>query len=474
MPLKREGRKSVRCLALKFVSFALVTTHTIVWSHFNNSPGRNFLKINLLGLNNRKSFSSITKISTKNARKQLNTGFFYGIGEDILRQEKQEQNEEVISKMSSKSQRSESEQLYETINEFRVTAKEIRESLQDFRKELQDLSNLMKKGGDVDGNNVVGNNVVGNKLKHKNEFEAIAKDVEEWAERMISEGEEEGWREVLCNKFLRKRYNPRGNIQCFLKWMPDSRGQKSCSSEEFPCVKLFATIDAPLEDVCEYLSEPTNVPEYNDLVIQHHDIESIAPHAKICWAACPKILIINPRDFVSFCYLKWKKDGTQIVLNQAVDHPSKPANSVEENGTFCRASAFRGANIISRHPKYHDKTLLALLSHADPGGNIPRWSLKTCVNTLAPIEPFKLCHKIEKRVQASIAARKKTETVEMTSSSPSTISKRPGGLSQLGYACFWPQGGGLVENDFNEVENTEHFDDRFNQITNNDDDTHLR
>jgi len=65
--------------------------------------------------------------------------------------------------------------------------------------------------------------------------------------------------------------------------------------------------------------------------------------------------------------------------------------------------------------------------------------MKSAVNTLAPIEPFKLFHKIEKGAQLT---RPPPETSFV---SKGKRSSRPGGLSQMGYACFWPNGGGLSE-----------------------------
>ena len=68
--------------------------------------------------------------------------------------------------------------------------------------------------------------------------------------------------------------------------------------------------------------------------------------------------------------------------------------------------------------------------------------MKTAVNAVAPIEPFKLFHKIEQRV---IASKKDRESRAQNVSSIAGRSSKPGGLSQIGYACFWPNGGGLKE-----------------------------
>ena len=109
-------------------------------------------------------------------------------------------------------------------------------------------------------------------------------------------------------------------------------------------MKCIAKIDAPLRDVCYYLSDEKRLPEYNDLVIENHDIDEILPHSKICWGSSPQILFIKPRDFITFCHLHWKKDGTQVVVNQAVEHEDHPPVEKEGQGKYARAYAIRGAN----------------------------------------------------------------------------------------------------------------------------------
>lgn len=72
------------------------------------------------------------------------------------------------------------------------------------------------------------------------------------------------------------------------------------------------------------------------------------------------------------------------------------------------------------------------------------------MNALAPIEPFKLFHKInEKVVHCQPHLRKQIIDEEKSGTSSRNVtsgkSHRPGGISQLGYACFWPDGGGKIE-----------------------------
>jgi hypothetical protein len=112
----------------------------------------------------------------------------------------------------------------------------------------------------------------------------------------------------------------------------------------YPCLKCFSTIAAPIENVCQYLAESVHVPEYNDLITHHKDLEEISSKSKICWAMTPQILFVKPRDFVTYCQYWWKNDGTQVVVNQACDHDEAPENTNEDEGAVCRAYALRGAN----------------------------------------------------------------------------------------------------------------------------------
>lgn len=76
---------------------------------------------------------------------------------------------------------------------------------------------------------------------------------------------------------------------------------------------------------------------------------------------------------------------------------------------------------------------------------MPQWASKTAVNALIPIEPFKLFHKINENVKRNQPQlRELMERAEMVSL-PGGRSPRPAGIAQMGYACFWPNGGGLME-----------------------------
>ena len=127
--------------------------------------------------------------------------------------------------------------------------------------------------------------------------------------------------------------------------MSDSRGEHGSGDKtDYPCIKCYSTIDAPMDKVCSFLADERNMPVYNELIEDHCDIEEITPHSKITWSKCPKILFVKPRDFVTFCYHRWWRDGTQVIVSQACDHEDKPGVMEEGVGDVCRGFALRGAN----------------------------------------------------------------------------------------------------------------------------------
>lgn len=446
--------------------------------------------------------------TTKKKRRQNNSGFYYGIRDDVFFPQQDEDNGDVKEKNESpksntrtntsqgtklkqhkKGDDLSSGTLADIMGETLLELREMREDIMALREEMQYMKEEMKrqehmrsdmrdKSRELDDQDIEYPshedhplNLV-ERMRRQKEFEDIGRDVEKWAHKLLFEedGEEYGWKEVKCNKMLKNKFNPLGTTTCYIKWMKDSRGKHSNpnNDQEFPCMKVFASINSPIEDVCDYLSQEEHMSEYNDLVIAHKDLENITPHSKICWSQCPPILFIKPRDFVTFCHHRWRRDGTQIIVSQACDHQDSPGNVEESDNHACRAYSLRGANcklihnpdnvicnyicshslifssVIGRDPSDPEhKTRIAILAHADPGGNIAPWAQKAAVNAVAPIEPFKLFHRINEQVQIYRSTRPSQRTNFVHSLHGH--SPRPAGISQLGYACFWPQGGAKVD-----------------------------
>ena len=326
-------------------------------------------------------------------------------------------------------------------------------------------------------------------VQRRREYEQLAQQVEQWAEQILfptnsnsnqqldastttttPQTANDDWVEVECHKMVRHKFNPDGRTRAYLKWMKDTRGpyditQKQSESQEsakkyapgdqeWPCIRLYATIDAPVDEVCLYLSQAQRLDEYNTLLEGHRDLEEITSHSKICWGQTPQILFVKPRDFVTFCSHRWRRDGTQVVINQACDgHPGAPVN----------AHAIRGATFIGPHPSGDpNRTHIAMLAHASPGADVPAWACRAAIQSLAPLEPFRLFYRINRGVQEARDELKALQAAELvrtanksngnnnnSNGSPSSIPgpRRPAGLAQMGFACFWPNGSGGSESD---------------------------
>jgi len=199
------------------------------------------------------------------------------------------------------------------------------------------------------------------KRSRKRDFDRISKEVEQWAVKLLFEEERtgNGWKEISCNNMMRKKFNKDGRTQVYLKWMADSRDEQDRESDisdknnlDYPCIKCYSTIDAPMETVCSFLSNEETIPIYNELVVDHDDVEEITPHSKITWTKMPKVLFVKSRDFVTFCSHRWWRDGTQVIVNQACEHEDRPGVMEEGQGDATRGFALRGANCeYSLRPK---------------------------------------------------------------------------------------------------------------------------
>ena len=128
--------------------------------------------------------------------------------------------------------------------------------------------------------------------RHK-EFETIGKDVELWAEELFSS--KGGWKEIECHPALKRKFNPLGKTQQFVKWMKDPRGRHGNPKDMqcHPCMKLHAVIDAPFALVCRYLSQEHRYREYNSLLVDQKDVEELTPHSKICWSQSKKLCALQ-------------------------------------------------------------------------------------------------------------------------------------------------------------------------------------
>jgi len=406
------------------------------------------------------SVRTVSSISTDKGRTKArirgllkfvgSTGFYYGIDAQTM-----------ISSGGPRKPRPPKleDSLITAIEELKL----MRQEMEQMRLEMQQLKRKML--GDDDSSFQI-DDYASSETKEKalrkrqKEADKLAAEIESWAETLLTEGEEDGWSPVECSKMIRASVNGMERTTAFIKWMVDPRGEKADREDnvKHPCIKCDSIIDAPLELVCTYLSQREVFPNYNDVVEKYEDLEEISPHAKICWSSSPQILFVKPRDFVTFCHHRWKPDGSQVIVNQACEHPKFPLEKMEKEGKSCRGYALRGANFISRCSEDPMKTKITIVAHCRPGGGLPEWATKTAVKTLAPLEPFKLFHKINEQVlrNKDQIQERLNDAEERGTTMPPGRSWRPGGFAQIGYACFWPNGGGKEErsdiNDFSPMD----------------------
>lgn len=326
---------------------------------------------------------------------------------------------------------------------MKILLGQYREGLEAYREEIRDLRKDVRKLQGIEDDEL--EEELPKVTLKKGEWDQIGLEIERWAQKIADEKIEDGkdgWKEIIVSRMC-SNFNKDGRIKCYLKWMKDSRGiwADQADNQVYPCIRVQTTIDAPLEMVCRYLADEKSLPDYNALVQKHKDLEDITPYSKICWGQSPKILFVKPRDFVTFCHHRWKRDGTQVVVNQACNHDDYDYLEKTDKKSL-KAYALRGGNFISPHPEDPNKTNLCIVAHANPGPDISPYWTRVAVNQLVQIEPFKLFHKIN--YFAKQYAPSNDDKVQLVNSSPGR-SKRPGGLSQMGYACFWPNGGGLKE-----------------------------
>ena len=305
-----------------------------------------------------------------------NTGYYYGLQPDKIfpydssrHRANMEQEQQQIAMAQA---------LTETLEEMKAMRKELqilRRDMYEMRKKITGEKDLEFSGGPVEELNPEAVRLA--REKRFQQFEKIGKDVELWARKKLFEEDRagDGWTEVPCNKMLAKTVNPDGRTTCYIGWMKDSRGEDAVPGDDrdYPAVKVYSTIDGPLDDVCTYLSRQEHMTDYNGILTEQKELEVISPHSKICVAKSPQVLFVKPREFVSFIYHRWLRDGSVVMVNQAVEHKDAPPEKEEGKGKACRAYALRGATFISPDPDDPQKTRFAMIAHAAPGGGLPHW-----------------------------------------------------------------------------------------------------
>ena len=191
--------------------------------------------------------------STKRRRKN-NTGFYYGIREDVFftpftpKEEIQNNDPSESSAKSSVSRPRKSLRklrdedpskspalLADVMGETLMELREMREDIAALRDEMRSMKKeMMSSSLDYDSQSEEKRSAeytdelahhpqglsgfVARKRRQK-EFDNIGTDIEQWAKKLLFEeqGEVNDWKEVQCSKLFKNKFNKRGNIKCYLK-----------------------------------------------------------------------------------------------------------------------------------------------------------------------------------------------------------------------------------------------------------------
>ena len=205
--------------------------------------------------------------STKKLKPKNNTGFYYGIRDDIFfpgrsntRIKKTERNlfrsvmggESLINsfQLTQGNKRSYNEAagqaasataLEDILGETLMELREMREDIAALREEMQSMKDEFTRSktfreapefldsrdepaheftdqGSL-GESSTGSFIMGDaEQKKKKTFESIGREVEKWARSLLEEDEESfGWKEVKCNSMMNKKFNKNGQTTCFIK-----------------------------------------------------------------------------------------------------------------------------------------------------------------------------------------------------------------------------------------------------------------
>ena len=198
-----------------------------------------------------------------------NCGFYFGFGSDMLRKNCGGSTSLIASNTNADGTLAapmKEASLQDAMQELRTMKSELstlRRQVVTLRRKLgEDVPDIEEEDGFGEASG--GLSTIMAKRKRQRQFDLIAADVEKWAKDILRN--HEGWKEISGWNM----YNTDGRTKCYLKWMKDSRGDNANKSDDnfYPCLKIYSTVDASLEDVCAYLAEPDRLPEYNDLVVQ--------------------------------------------------------------------------------------------------------------------------------------------------------------------------------------------------------------
>lgn len=169
-----------------------------------NSPCHETMEVAVKKKVRRKLKFKIPQVQVPQVSKQHleQGGFYYGITPQTYGK--------AVKSLGSKPL-SVKESMQEALQELRS----MRLEMERMRVQMEFLKKKMMGEEDTE---TTGAESVLERRKKQRDFDKVASDVEQWAKHLLfEEGEEDGWKEVACNKMMRKSVNSCGSTRTYIK-----------------------------------------------------------------------------------------------------------------------------------------------------------------------------------------------------------------------------------------------------------------
>ncbi len=152
--------------------------------------------------------------------------FYFGAPADLLFPPKSAVPNKNLVAATTKKTKSRPVALSQVMTETLDELRGVREEMEALRRELRALKQRMtgvdgleddeeRKAKQEDGEKIL----LARRKQRQREYDRLARDIEKWAEQALfhEDGEQDGWKEVQCNKLIQHAFNRNGNVRAYVK-----------------------------------------------------------------------------------------------------------------------------------------------------------------------------------------------------------------------------------------------------------------
>ncbi|CAM9525647.1 unnamed protein product [Scytosiphon promiscuus] len=158
----------------------------------------------------------------------------------------------------------------------------------------------------------------------------------------------------------------------------------------------MGTLDAEASELYKLFLDNERVHEYNDNCKELRDVEQLTKDTKVSWASTPRYGPFKSRDFVTAVHYRTLEDGTMMVVNRPVEHPS-----ARRSKKFVRAEILIATNIMRPNRDDPSKTDFISVTHINPGGIADTTLGAKIVNKLCAKAPVNLLVALERSANSA-------------------------------------------------------------------------